>query len=401
VFATFLDRFGSIFSKSFQVIYLPLLLFLLAHGTTAYFFSTNFQVWFNSHLAAELDHPALATAALFIALAIVAIVFSTLSTTLRDFLEGRYLPALLGEPMTQRHRDRLARVESQLNFFRAQSRRLAAEGVAWRATLSAARKEGVKAPACGYTGCSELGSLVQLREAGQPLPFDSLKSVVEKISLELKAHNPELPGDEASKRLDTDLIALTRLIQYAIEYLDLQVSKNVDEIQFRFAGTQLAPTRMGIIANVPKHYANSRYSINLEFFWGRLQKIAAADAAFYADLQDAKSQVDLLVYLIWHTAAYSVFWSIYFVLAGGVWMMFLVASVIAPLLALLWYVIALRSYSALSVLMCSTVDLFRRGLLSTMEMPISVSIDEERNLWLSLEQRLIYGDLTNIRLKPK
>lgn len=117
-----LDRLGAFFSKNFFSNCIPLLFFLFLYGATAYYSSTSFQRWAGAKLQSEIDHPALLSFGLLLAVAIVAYVFSTLNTFFREILEGKYLPQWVSDGLSQRYRDRLAKVNKDYDRDRRAAR---------------------------------------------------------------------------------------------------------------------------------------------------------------------------------------------------------------------------------------------------------------------------------------
>ena len=112
------------------------------------------------------------------------------------------------------------------------------------------------------------------------------------MSLELARHNIRKPTASGSNRLSEDRRELVTLIDYA---RDAWSSR---ELQMFKQGTgfglaSLAPTALGNVATSMQAYGITRYHINLETFWPRLQPIiASANKDFYLGLLDSRTQLD-------------------------------------------------------------------------------------------------------------
>jgi hypothetical protein len=202
-----------------------------------------------------------------------------------------------------------------------------------------------------------------------------------------------------SESLDSDQGLVLRLIAYTADYYQAEVLKRFNEIQFDFPGQDVAPTKMGNISNVAAYYAQSRYSMNLEIYWTRLQKVFQADSHFYPVLQESKMQLDFLVELFWLTLTFTLIWVITLPLKGEGKILYITIAAGGPALTWIWYRIALRNYRAFSDLLRATVDLYRLDLLKALHIPLPANAAQECVLWETLEQRTAYGDDANFLLQ--
>jgi hypothetical protein len=216
------------------------------------------------------------------------------------------------------------------------------------------------------------------------------------LALELAANQLEPPppgGEESAMLLNRDHSDLLRLVEYAISRLRDEVNTLFNERQFNFPqgeGT-LAPTAMGNIALSVGSYTRTRYHFNFEMFWPRLQKILQGEA-FYALLQDAKTQLDFLVSAIWLAVLSVILWIPYLMLYGYSIKLYLFIAIGGPILIRGLYLLALQNYRAFTCLLRSAVDLYRISLVKALHIPPPSNSSQERQIWAVLNQQVAYGE---------
>lgn len=303
-----LEKLSSFFSRSFLVNCIPLLFFAFLHTLTAYFANASFQGWVRLRVMPELGQASLVTFAALLALTIVAYVLSTLNLLMRQILEGRYLPDWIAAGLGQRHQDRLHKVERKLTQARRELGSLRTKGATWNEQLGEAMREGFATKRCSYIPPEAVKTVIRRRENNDTLAETHLQAAVNALVPILKANSTQEVGNAQSDKLDADNAEVRLAILYAIEQKESEVVRYFNVRQFDFAGAEIRPTRMGIIAETAAYYAKSRYGLNLDFFWSRLQKAIAADSTLYSNLQDAKSQLDFMVSMFWHTTLYTLIW---------------------------------------------------------------------------------------------
>jgi hypothetical protein len=337
--------------------------------------------------------------ALLLLVVILSYVFSTLSVFLREFLEGKHFGEFLSNALSQHYRDRLTAVERKLIEDKHNMQAIRVNDAAWRKSMGDAyRLVGRALTVCKYHRRPELDRLFDRRLANQHISPLEIQVEVDAMTVALKNNNPELPTEE-SENLDIDHGALLRLIRYAADKWEAQVVKDLNQVQFEFAGKNVGPTKMGNISEIASYYAASRYSMNLEVFWTRLQKVLQGDVNFYSVLQDAKLQLDFLVGLFWLTLTFTMIWVILLPYFGEANSLFLLIAIFGPVLTWIWYLIALQNNRAFSDLLCAAIDLYRLDLLKMLHVPLPVNAEQERILWKTLEQRAQFGYNENLSLQ--
>jgi len=397
---TLLDKLQSLFSKNFVIASIPLFAFLFLNGLMAYHVSYYFQGWVHSYfLSQDTLRQSVLSFALLLAIVIVSYVMSTLSVFMREILEGKHgLGEFLSDALSQRYRDRLFQVERDLHEARTKRRTLKQKQDLWTRELGEAYQLGARTANCVYAARPNLETLSDRLKGNQEISLADLGPEVQLLITALQTNNPELDTDP-SRLLDRDHGTLLQLIRYAADRAQAKYAQLLTEFQFDYAGEDVAPTMMGNISRVAPHYAASRYSMNLDAFWTRLQKVVATDTNFYSVVQDAKTQVDFLVALIWYTLLFTVIWLIALPCLGEALDLFLFIAVGGPLLAYVWYRVALQNYRAFANVLCASVDLFRADLLKALHVPLPANAEQERLIWETIEQRLVFGERSNITLQ--
>jgi hypothetical protein len=393
-----LDKLGSLFSKAFVLGSIPLLAFLFLHGLMVYRVSYRFQKFVTSYLfGADTARTAVIAFAMLLVVAMLTYVQSMLSVTLREVLEGKHF-GIFTNALSQLYRDRLQKLERSLTEAKRNRRTIRQSQQTWRETMGTAYREGQKQKGCAYTRASALQTLFDRRDGNQDITFNELSSSVEDMTKQLAKNNPEL-DTQASGQLDEDHGQLLHLIDYAATKWEARYVAYLAQYDFDYGGKDVAPTRMGNISNAAGYYAASRYSMNLEVFWTRLQKVLQADTNFYTVLQEAKMQVDFLVALVWLSLTFTLLWVVLLPVLGEGRDLFLIIAVFGPILTYICYRIALQNYRVFSDLLRASVDLYRLDLLKALHIELPANAEQERTLWEMLERRLSYSDSTNVKLR--
>jgi hypothetical protein len=398
---TLLDKLVSLLSKNLIIGSIPLFAFLFFNGLMLYRVSYHFQQWTARYFfSQDLVRQALLSFAFLIVIVILTYVLFSLNSLLREILEGKHLPfAFLANAFSQRFRERLSELEKQMQLARKKLRDLRTKDREWQISLRAAYQAGTAVQQCTYQRSNDLTHLLDRSRRNAEVTLEDLTPVVDAMQLSLQTNNPELLNNAASGNLDIDSGEVQRLVRYAVDKAQGNYARLMAEYQFDYAGEEVAATRMGNISRIAPHYATSRYSLNLDIFWTRLQKVVQADTNFYSAFQDAKLQLDFLIALLWYTLIFTLTWVIALPLLREAKNWFLLIAFAGPLVTYVWYRIALQTYRAFSDLLRASVDLYRLDLLNTLRIPLPASAEEERLIWERLERRIVYNEHSNMVLR--
>jgi hypothetical protein len=334
---------------------------------------------------------------------VFAYVFSTFNLAMREALEGKYLkylPKAVSDWFTTDQTERLRQLQRSSEKIGRIRRNLRNSSEQWRKQLLEARQSGTKTGACWYAEDAptrrQIESLKRLRSTNALIEDTELQSGVTALKAVFAANSADLPKDNwahgDSQRLNDDQVALGELIDYAVRRAEDAYIQSYNERAFNFSRYTIVGTRMGNIAESVRGYAQGRYAMNLDFFWTRLQKVLQSDNTFYKTVQDAKTQLDFAVSMWWLTVISTVLWIVLLPFVAKGWLPLLGAAIAGPLLAYIWYIVALQNYRSFGDLLRSSIDLFRFELLKTFKISLPSDVEAERQICDQLKRKLSYGE---------
>lgn len=401
--STLLSNLISYFSKYFLVAsFLPMLAFWFFSGAMGYLLFKPFHDWATSNvLKASAVHTGFVSSALVLGIIIFALALASVNDSLRGLLEGNWSGPVLGmlrRALIPIEEWRLRRIEAKIEeAAQAQADLDSATIKSWIATLRAASQKGTNEhrDANSFQGNeSVVQTLKRFRELRIQSRLSGKKELDDAVT-ELKGFlekNDENMTTGKAAELGKCHVQLVQLIQRAGSQAGAEHARWFNQRNSHF-GSDLAPTRMGNVANSFLNYAVRRYNCNLEAIWSELQRcIQKKDEKAFAALQDAKAQLDFLVACCWLTFAWSVSWG-WFVLAWSPFAFwFGVVALLGPLVAYLWYRAAVEQYRAFAGILTTGLDVFRFDLLQQMRLALPADLEAERVLWDSVNRALTYGE---------
>lgn len=397
--STFLSQLQTYFSKYFVIgSFCPVLCFVFLNGLTGYLISPQWRAWADKHiLDAGVGKGAFVVTSITVGMVLLAYVWSSLSTFLRQILEGSWGDFLSNQfvPIQKRQREALIEQRNKalvdLTDFREVSD--------WRKTLVAARKEGIaknpnKKTAQGPEDPFDLTlkGFETAESQNNPISAEDLRQAVEDLSQRLREQNvnEDLYLDKHHRRLSA-------LLDYAADRAQARYLKLLNELHTSFGSNEIEPTKMGNIANTIQSYALRRYQCNLEAIWSNLQRVVQKDDKANAVLMESKTQLDFLVACCWLTLGWSVIWAVVFVWFVPSRIGFLAATLGGPLIAFMWYRIAAEQYRSFADVAMTTLDVFRFDLLEQMRLGTPYDVEDERFIWRSLDQLTTHQEPKNFR----
>lgn len=399
---TVLDRLSGIFSKYFLVeSYFPVLVFLGANGIGLYYISPSFRGW----IGGTSWKQGLVGVIVLIGAAVLACLLSAMSVSLREWLEDP--PMLRGRPLHEAlenyflgQRQELRVQLEDLRLLRRELRR-----GTWDRQLFEARQAGLKLTT--PNSYSERPAAVKARMnalRGDKFPSrDEVKEAVEALAAVLGTNNVEEKDlqdparlSKSADRLDADEVAFRSYLKQLGDSLENKAVQLHNRLQLDFAGSEVAPTRMGNIALSVQSYFGSRYNLNFNFFLTRIQKTLQSEEKYFPVLATAKAQLDFIIALFWLSCLFAVSWTPVAAWWGFSFWLLLAAAVAAPASAWLFYQLAVRSYRSYADLLRTTVDLFHFQLLQSLHIALPHSSVDERELWRSIGEWLGHGDYRDV-----
>lgn len=402
--SSLLSQLQSYFSKYFIVgSFSPVLAFTFINGLTAYLLSDRWRAWVDPYITdPSVARAVFVITSVTVAITLAAYVLSSLSTFLRRLLEGYWWEpmARLFIPAENMRRQRLIADKDGA----ANTNADLAEAPQWLKRLLDARQGGKAAhPGVQFTvptddtlEASIKGLEGKLRK-NEIVPAAALSSAVDELEGRLNNHDVD-----KSLYLDRHQQRINRLIGYATERAKARYVRLLNQLHASYGAEDVAPSKMGNIANTIQDYALRRYRCNLEIVWSNLQRVVQRDEKAQAALQEAKTQLDFLVACCWLTLLWSLIWTVVFAFIAKSRMGFLAAALGGPLLAYVWYRAAAEQYRSFADVAMTTLDSFRFELLKEMRLAAPADVEGERYVWESIDLLTTYSEERNFRYEqPK
>ncbi|HWT05044.1 MAG TPA: hypothetical protein VN224_04760 [Xanthomonadales bacterium] len=391
MFTTILGSLTSLLPRSFIFgSYIPVLIVGFVNASLLYWSSPSFRETANAGFASG---PLLATAVLFTLSVIAAYMMSAVQSVLREVLEGRYLPHWLAASFRTRQQRRLRRLDEDLNVAGNDRLFIGNRARAWRIGLHDRGSSVPEKPraSSGYRTFlpnthSAIQRLERLRRSWKPVHFEELQHAEALAEEALLLYDVRTDGD-----LKRDSEALYDVIAYAPGAAETRELELFARRQTEFGVVPL-PTRLGNVAASLESYAASRYGIDIDTFWSRLQPIIQRnDEKAYGALVDAKTQLDFLITCCWGVMSTAIGWSVLFAALG-----------VAPLAAILtlpaglaiswiFYRLSVTAYISYTEFVRACVDLNRFALLKALHIALPAGIRDERALWKGLQRVSSFG----------
>lgn len=405
--STLLSSLTSFFSKYFLVSsFLPALAFAFINCAAVYLLIEPFHDWVNRELFQTATRTAFLSTAAAVGVLIVGYVFSGLNGFLRGLLEGKW-PDVLRRGFVPLEERRLRAIEQRLERAAKAEVDLTEEAPTWQQRMREARLAGMHDHP-GHNAfqgtepvVTRLHAMRTQRAQNRLIPAEDLRAAVADMSDTLRLNDVRLTAGTAGL-LDEYHSELSQLITFATENAAGEHLRLHNERYSKFGSTDLAPTRMGNVANTVQSYAVRRYDCNFEMIWSQLQRSVQKDANAYATLQDAKAQLDFLIACSWLTAVSTALWIVVLASSSVSLVWFLAVALGGPLLAYLWYRAAAENYRSFGDVMMTSFDVFRFDVLKDIRLAPPADVEEERRIWDSLHRLSRYGEEMNFRYQhPK
>ena len=395
--STFLSQLQSYFSKYFFVgCVLPVVAFAFINCLGAYLTLDAVRKWTETNIAKWAD-TASVTAAVGVALVIFAYLLSALSTFLRRQLEGSWWRPLAQPfiPAQNRRRQHIidAVYESAMNMADLD---LAPQ---WEEKLRKAREQGMRASPNRVFNAPDkddieetLKHLEQMRKEHKMLGAGELETLTFRLVDRLSACDAD-----ASHVVSREHERLVALIDYGRMRATARHAAAQNELNSNFGAQELAPTKMGNIANTIQSYALRRYHCNLEVIWSNLQRVVQRDEKSQAALQEAKTQLDFLIACCWLTLVWTLLWMVVTGLLIPNRTGFLSVALGGPAIAYMWYRAAAEQYRSFADVAMTCLDSFRLDLLSELHLRSPADVEDERLIWQNFDRLTTYGENRNFR----
>ena len=153
---------------------------------------------------------------------------------------------------------------------------------------------------------------------------------------------------------------------------------------------QVMPTRFGNILKNAELYPLLRYQIDAVLIWPRLYNLFPE--GFVLTLAEARSSFEFMLVISFLGGAFALLSSIYLLIIGATWWLFLLCFWGGLLVAWLAYKAALGSARLYAQQIKAAFDLYRNELLIQMRLPLPTNLKEERAQWKEIGQ-FLYSNL--------
>jgi hypothetical protein len=392
---TFLDRLGSLVSRQFVVAYfIPVLVFGLLNALLLGWQVEAFRAWAPAQFQ---GFKGLYVVPILLGGSVIAYLLFSVNVYLRQVLEGRrLLPRPLVEYLAGVERERHDRITDTYYEAVEEFESISASRPDWRRDLKAAAANGEKRPQPGaaypanHPAAAALAALVARRRRGEPVRRDDLDGAVNALSSALATLNRGA-GTPDAKRLTRDYLEMLGLLDDAERGWDARRIATLNRLEMEFGPGEPRPTRMGNVAAALEGYAQTRYRMNLDTFWNRMQPALQKNEKFFGMLTETKTQLDFLVASCWLCLLTGAGWVCAIPWLPFSWPFYLVVVLGAPALARFFYQLALENYVVFTDVVRSAVDLFRFQLLKDLHLPLPTGIRAERALWTALQDLSTFG----------
>jgi hypothetical protein len=381
---TLLDRLQGFLGKAYFLAgFLPMVVFLALNALLAAAISPDAAERLRGVARLDAAGNALTWLGLLLLAYVLGLLVWSLNPTIRQCLEGRYLPWPVREWLTGLQERELEMLLARRRRLRDEEweLRLAREG--WPEQLKAARQQGRRRPPAALS--PELRDtsrqLQERRDHPEELRFEELRGLFELLRAELAA-KPDRQIPELAQLHQ----GFVDLLSFVHESVKASLAELTSEIAIRFPRNpaNVKPTRLGNQAEVQREYGLRRYGLDIELYWLRLQKIARADERYFPILEDAKTQLDFSVTTVALLTLLTVLWIPLSVLVAPTLRLFLLLAVAGPLSIWVFTHVVGQNYRAFAEAVRSAVDLYRFGLLEALHLRLPVDSSDEKELWTHL-----------------
>jgi hypothetical protein len=411
VFGQVVDTLDKWLNRPFLLAYFsPWLIFAFANGVMAYITFPQVAAQIDRYVQGNPADKAIVVAVAIGAIGVVSYVSSLLLRGMTRLLEGRWLPEWLADQMTALHAEELSELEQQKD-------RLSKLVDALKTVSSRAENDLMDARSRGELGRRNLRPEQIKAAAGavavlwrkwyrnQLVEPHEISDAIDALAAALASNCADparlIAGtNPLSRKLDTAWSQKLHIAHHDLVYkllpYALDVARERHNLSFikryqRFAKAELAPTRIGNDAATLRSYCDTRYNLDFDFFWPRLQIVIQKDQNLNAALVNSKTQLDFVVLLFWLTLVFTGIWLLALTWWGNSLWAFVFVAALGPLACRIWLGIVQASYAAFTELARSAIDLKRLDLLTALHWPLPLTADAELRTWKAVGERMSIG----------
>jgi hypothetical protein len=371
-------------------VYIPVLIYTSLNGVLLYIT----VAWVRGAVQVALhDQLALFSASCFIGTIVLAYILSSLTDAGREVLEGKHL-RVLGRLVDEMRRDQERKygdIATDYNQSRVLGYQLSAAVPVWQEALRVAGNAGAAEQLVGFGQADPaMESLENLRSKSRKATVsrEEIQAAVDAMGVALTKFN--VMNDVTLQSARRDLLVVIGRIASRAHEREYALATRLQ--LFPLAG-ELMPTALGNIAASLQSYGVDRYGMDTAVFLNRLQAVLTkrADDKGYSLVIDAKTQLDFLVAACFLSGFTGVTWAVLLAILGSSIAMFVFAAVSGFLLPMMFYTLCVQSYATYAQTLRACIDLNRFTLLKALDVPLPLTLREERQLWAALSHAALMG----------
>jgi len=338
-------------------------------------------------------------------LGILAFVCQVITPHVRRALEGSIIPRSVrayGEMLRYGSYTELEKKVEDADRERHGVARIQGE---FTARLKAAKESAVQLPVGSMGNGQELMDLTALFRQNATDPkwlstAEELEKLVQLLVQLLAASNTMAQPPAAEKALSHAETDVKDIVIELKRRHDVHLATLKSRLDREFPGQQITVTRMGALSAATESYAETRYGIDYTALAMHFELFIAGmkDSPLPQAINDAETQLAFCLNMLWLTLVFFSFWLVAYVAHGNLLWIYLVLSVLAPLLLALWYSMSVISYDRLGQLIKSAIDTSRRDLLVKLSVAPPSSLQDEIALWTAMSLHLRYAERFEVPL---
>lgn len=420
MFGTIVEKLQALLSRSFLVgNYFPVLVFCAVNFLIMWYGVDGFSKFVTAIWPLDSGVASSAFAGVLIAVAILAFMINPLIPLFRLALEGQLLPAWVRSKMIERHAQRFAKLQSELNTAKSAFAAFRAERAQAETQLGDARNDP-SAPR-NSTDAAALNSAVSAVEAldvqitqrqgntssAARLPeMATVRTAVQQMTNALRFYSMKsgmgVFNQATFDRLNAMQFQLLTTLdaQRDLAYLALQEADA--RRRERFVEGDIKATLLANSRAAMEQYPQLAYKVDFQFIWTRLGMVLSKNAAIQTAVETAGAQLDFSVLTTALAAITTIVWIALLPWLGSSIVPFLAVALVGPPVVLFLYHLVDASQQAFGAVAVMAIDALRFELMSALHLPLPNSLDSEQKLWEGLQFALYSAFDADIRFRhPK
>jgi hypothetical protein len=207
----------------------------------------------------------------------------------------------------------------------------------------------------------------------------------------LKPPISETDPDYASRLNKIHRELTDEILPYAIEIAERRERHASDVNEKLFGIAELAPTRLGNDVAALRSYCETRYGLEFDFFWPRLQ-LVMKDDKLAGKLSAAQIQVEFSILSLTLSTVFVAFWLTEFGFRGDSFTSLLLLVVLGPPIIIVWLWLVHSTYSTYAELVRGAIDVSRFDLLQALRRPLPQSTEAEIAVWQQTARLLLLNE---------